>query len=96
MSKKQNPRTGSALDDFLMEEGMFEEVQNAAVKKVLATKLEQAMAEQSITKTTMAKMLNTSRSQLNRLLDPENESVTLSAMSKAASAVGMKLEVHLS
>ena len=95
MSKKRNPRSGSSLNSLFHEEGNFEAVQNAAVKKVLATKLQQSMEEQSITKTAMAEMLKTSRSQVNRLLDPDNDGVTLQALSSAATVLGMKLEVHL-
>ncbi len=96
MAKKQNPRSGSLFEDFLKEDGIHEEVQNAAVKKVLASKLEQAMNENKLSKKAMADRMQTSRSQLDRLLDPENDSVTLQTMSRAATAVGLSLEIHLS
>ena len=69
---KKNPRSGSNFDDFLKEEGIYEDVQNTAIKKVLSAKLEAAMIEKKISKTEMAKRLKTSRTQLNRLLDPDN------------------------
>ena len=95
MAKKTNPHTGSLFEDFLKEEGIHEEVQAAAVKKVLAVKLEQAMKENNLSKKAMADRMQTSRSQLDRLLDPENEAVTLQTMSRAAAAVGLSLEIHL-
>ena len=58
---KRNPRAGSSFDDFLKEDGIYEDVQNAAIKKVLSAKLEAAMLDQNISKTDMAKRLNTSR-----------------------------------
>ncbi len=96
MARKRNPRSGSLFDDFLKEDGIYEAVQNAAIKKVLSARLQEAMAEQNITKAAMAEIMKTSRSQLDRLLDPTNESVTLQTMSRAASAVGLKLELRLS
>jgi len=93
---KRNPRAGSSFDDFLKEDGIYEDVQNAAIKKVLSAKLEAAMFDQNISKTDMAKRLNTSRSQLDRLLDPDNETITLQTASKAAAVLGMTLEINLS
>jgi len=95
MAKKTNPRSGSLLDDFLKEDGIHDEVQTAAVKKVLAVKLETAMKENNLSKKAMADRMQTSRSQLDRLLDPDNEAVTLQTMSRAAAAVGLSLEIHL-
>ena len=93
---KRNPRAGSSFDDFLKEDGIYEDVQNAAIKKVLSAKLEAAMFDQNISKTDMAKSLNTSRSQLDRLLDPDNETITLQTASRAAAVLGMTLEINLS
>ena len=93
---KRNPRAGSSFDDFLKEDGIYEDVQNAAIKKVLSAKLETAMFDQNISKTDMAKRLNTSRSQLDRLLDPDNETITLQTASRAAAVLGMTLEINLS
>jgi DNA-binding Xre family transcriptional regulator len=95
MAKKSNPRSGSSLDDFLKEDGIRDEVQTAAIKKVLAVKLEAAMKENNLSKKAMADRMQTSRSQLDRLLDPENEAVTLQTMSRAAAALGLSLEIHL-
>jgi len=93
---KRNPRAGSSFDDFLKEDGIYEDVQNAAIKKVLSAKLEAAMFDQNISKTDMARRLNTSRSQLDRLLDPDNETITLQTASRAAAVLGMTLEINLS
>ena len=92
---KRNPRAGSSFDDFLKEDGIYEDVQNAAIKKVLSTKLEAAMTDQNISKSEMAKRLKTSRSQLDRLLDPDNEGITLQTASRAATVLGMTLEINL-
>ena len=93
---KRNPRAGSSFDDFLKEDGIYEDVQTAAIKKVLSAKLEAAMFDQNISKTDMARRLNTSRSQLDRLLDPDNETITLQTASRAAAVLGMTLEINLS
>mgnify|MGYP003634528342 FL=1 len=93
---KRNPRAGSSFDDFLKADGIYEDVQNGAIKKVLSAKLEAAMFDQNISKTDMARRLNTSRSQLDRLLDPDNETITLQTASRAAAVLGMTLEINLS
>ena len=93
---KRNPRAGSSFDDFLKADGIYEGVQNAAIKKVLSAKLEAAMFDQNISKTDMAKRLKTSRSQLDRLLDPDNGTITLQTASRAAAVLGMTLEINLS
>jgi hypothetical protein len=86
---------GSSFDDFLKEQGTYEATVDQAVKRVLAFQLTQAMEAQGITKVAMAKMLETSRSQLDRILDPNNESVTLSLLARAAQVVGRKLHLEL-
>ena len=88
-----NPHIGSDFDEFLREEGIYEEVEAAAIKKVLACMIEQAMAETHITKSEMARRMGTSRTQLDRLLDPANPSVTLSTVAKAAKAIGKKISI---
>lgn len=88
------PHLGSSLDDFLKEEGIFEQTQNRAIKEVIAWQLTQAMQEQSMSKTHMAALLQTSRSQLDRLLDPSSD-VTLSTLERAAALVGRKLSITL-
>ena len=91
--KKKN--IGSSFDDFLRREGTYEEVTAAAVKRVLARQLEEAMAELELTKTEMARRMKTSRAALNRLLDPENEAVTLETLQRAAEAVGREVRLEL-
>ena len=93
--KKTNPRSGATLEELLRAEGEFEESQTDAIKKVLSYKLNEAMEQKSLSKAAMASTMKTSRSQLDRLLDPNNESVTLHSMKKAAEAVGLKLELQL-
>jgi antitoxin HicB len=91
----KNAHIGSSFSDFLKEEGLFEEVTAHAVKRVLAWQIEQAMKEQGITKVEMAKRMKTSRAQLDRLLDPENDKVQLDTMQRAAAAIGRKLHMEL-
>jgi antitoxin HicB len=86
---------GSDFDEFLKEEGIFEEVQEVAIKRVLAYQIEQAMRTGNLTKTAMARRMKTSRCALDRLLDPRNESVTLQTMKKAAFAIGRTLKIEL-
>jgi antitoxin HicB len=86
---------GSSLEDFLREEGMLEEATEHAIKAVIAWQLQQAMKEQRLTKKSMAERLGTSRSQLDRLLDPANEGVTLESLKRAANLVGKRLRIDL-
>ncbi len=98
MSKRINGKvdhSGSSFDSFLEEEGIREEVEAVAVKRVLAWQLAQAMKRQQKTKQTMAKELRTSRSQLDRLLDPRNTAVTLDTVSRAARVLGKRLVVKI-
>ena len=88
-------KIGSSFNDFLKEQGTYEETTERAVKRVLAYQLEVAMKEGGLTKVEMAKQLKTSRSQLDRLLDPENDRVTFAALSQAAKAVGRTLRLEL-
>ena len=90
-----NERIGSSFEDFLREDGTYEATTEQAVKRVLAWQLAQAMKQKGITKVEMAKRLATSRSQLDRLLDPENASVTLATLAQAAKAVGRSIKVEL-
>ncbi|NIJ41428.1 putative transcriptional regulator [Parvibaculum indicum] len=92
---KKNIHLGSSLDDLLEEEGLLAEAQAIAIKRVLAWKLAEAMKEENLTKSALAKTMNTSRSALDRLLDPDNPSVTLLTMEKAAAAIGKTLRVEL-
>ena len=86
---------GSNFDDFLAEEGLLAEAQAVAVKRVLAYQIEQLMISQNLSKTVMARRMNTSRAALNRLLDPANPSVTLQTLERAASVLGKRLQVEL-
>lgn len=88
-------RLGQSFDDFLKEDGIYEEVTETAVKRVIAWQLSEIMQEQKITKVEMARRLATSRAQLNRLLDPNNDSVTLGMLSRAARAVGRNIRLEL-
>lgn len=93
--RKKMDHSGSTFDSFLKEEGIQEEVEAVAIKRVLAWRLEQAMREQQKTKQAMAKQLHTSRSQLDRLLDPRNVSVTLATITRAARALGKRLIIRV-
>ena len=86
---------GSSFESFLKDEGIFEETKAPAVKQVIAFQLRQVMEQQKITKVEMARRLDTSRAQLDRLLDPDNEGVTLGALNKAAHAVGRTIKLEL-
>ena len=94
-SQKRMDHSGSTFDSFLEEEGIREEVEAVAIKRVLAWQLEQAMQEQQKTKQAMAKQLHTSRSQLDRLLDPRNVSVTLDTITRAARALGKRVIIRV-
>lgn len=85
---------GSSLDDFLKDEGVFEETQALAIKEVVVWQLTEAMQQRSLTKTQLATMLKTSRSQVDRLLDPKRD-VTLSTLQRAAALVGRKVQIEL-
>lgn len=95
MTKASAGKIGSSFDLFLKEEGIFEEVQAGALKKMVAHQLADAMKSQNLTKVAMAKRMNTSRSQLNRLLDPTNGSVSLETLTRAALAVGRQIRLEL-
>lgn len=90
-----NCHLGSAFDDFLEQEGILNEVTEVALKRVLAWQVEQAMKERGLTKSKMAKSMQTSRAALDRLLDPEYGSVTLRTLDKAARAVGKRIRIDL-
>ncbi len=94
MSKKRHPRIGSSLDSFLKAEGILEELQEQAVKEVVAWQLEEEMKKKRVSKAGLAKMLRTSRTQVNRLLDPASD-VTVSSLQRAAALVGWRLRLEL-
>ena len=92
---KANPHTGSSFDDFLKEDGIYEEVQARALKRALAEQLDDAMQSSKLSKVSMAQRMATSRSQLDRVLDPGNLSIQLDTLIKAAGAVGRTVEIRL-
>ncbi len=85
---------GSSIDDFMKEEGIFEEAQAQAVKEVVAWQLAEAMRERKISKNKMAIMLKTSRTQVDRLLDPTSD-ITLKSLQRAAGMVGRRVSIEL-
>jgi flagellar biosynthesis GTPase FlhF len=87
--------SGSSFDDFLEEEGYQDEVESAAIKRVLAWQFEQEMTRQQKTKRAMAAELKTSRSQLDRLLDPQNTAVSLDTLARAAHVLGKRLVLEI-
>ena len=93
--KTKNPHDGSTLDDFLKEEGLFDEVQAAALKRAFALKRADLMEEKQMNKTSLAGQMRTSRAALDRLLDPANTSVTLATLTRAAWALGRKVKIEL-
>jgi antitoxin HicB len=93
--KKGNRHIGPSFDDFLAEEGILNEVHATALKRVLAWQVKHAMAEQHLSKSAMAEAMQSSRSALDRLLDPDNEAVTLRTLTKAAKVLGKRLRLEL-
>ena len=91
MSKKH---MGSSIDDFLKEEGIFEEAQAQAVKEVVAWQLAEAMRKKKISKNKMATLLQTSRTQVDRILDPKSD-ITLGSLQRAAAMVGRRVMIEL-
>jgi len=92
---KPNKHSGSSFDEFLIEDGMYEAVQARALKRALAEQLSDAMQTGNISKVAMAQRMVTSRSQLDRVLDPNNLSIQLDTLIKAARAVGKTVEIRL-
>jgi predicted glycosyltransferase len=90
----ENKYSGSSFDDFLAEEGIQEEVSTRAQKRLLALQLGDIMTETNLTKSEIAARMNTSRSQLDRLLDPDNTSITLDSLDRLARAVGKQLKIE--
>jgi antitoxin HicB len=92
---KKNPHIGSSLDDLFEEEGTLNEINIIAVKRVIAWQIQQEMASRNLSKTEMAQQMQTSRSSLDRLLDPDNPAVTLDTIERAARVIGKKVRFEL-
>lgn len=92
---RKNPHVGSDFDEFLEEEGILAEVEIAAAKRIIAFQLQQAMEQQKLSKSSLANRMHTSRTSVDRLLDPENLAVTLQTLGKAAQAFGKRLHIEL-
>jgi hypothetical protein len=90
-----NGHIGSSFDSFLEEEGRLKEATEVAIKRLLAWQIEHAMRAQKLTKVEMAKRMNTSRAQLDRLLDPQRTHVKLHTMQRAAAVLGKRLRLEL-
>ena len=95
MTKKKNQHIGSSFESWLDQAGIREEATSAAIKAVIARKLASEMKKKRITKTRMAELMQTSRAQLDRLLDPDNGSATIESLQRAAKIVGRELRLDL-
>ena len=95
MKKRVKGKVGSSFESFLRDDGVYESTQAVAIKRVLAWQIAEAMKVQAITKKAMAERMQTSRSQLDRLLDPDNDAVSLETLARAAHAIGRTLKLEL-
>ena len=86
---------GASFDSFLEGEGILEQAEDVAIKRVVAFQIQAEMKKRNLTKTELAQEMNTSRSSINRLLDPEDEAITFKTLKKAANVLGKKLVVRL-
>jgi antitoxin HicB len=93
--KNSNPHIGSSFDDFLEEENLLAEANEIAIKRVIAWQLQQEIESKNMTKTSVAKAMGTSRAAVDRLLDPNNTSITLLTLSKAARVLGKSIKIDL-
>jgi len=91
----RNTHIGSSFDDFLAEEGILEEAASIAAKRVIAWQVAEAMKAAKLTKTALARRMNTSRSQLDRVLDETDTGLTLDTLSRAATALGYQIQIGL-
>jgi antitoxin HicB len=92
---KNNPHTGSSFDEFLKDQGMYEDVTAKALKRALAEQLWDSMRAKKITKVAMAARMDTSRTQVDRLLDPDNLRIQFDSLVRAATAIGKRVEIRL-
>ena len=95
MASRKKGSIGSSFDDFLESEGVAGETKSVAIKRVLAWQIAEAMKHEQLSKNQMAKAMHTSRSQLDRILDPDNERIQLDTMIKAAHVLGKRLHIQL-
>ena len=95
MAVKKKTHWGSTIDDFLKEEGIYEEAKAQVAKEMIAWQIEQAMKKKGLTKKRMAELMETSRTQVDRLLNPKDHNVTLATLEKAAAVVGRQLRLEL-
>ncbi len=95
MTSKNNPHIGSRFDDFLREEGIYAEVEAAAIKKVIASALARQMKRRRISVSRLATVLGTSRAAVNRVLDGRNTSITLATISRTAAALGCRVSLEI-
>lgn len=93
MAKKSH--RGSSLDDFLAQEGVLAEFQARAIKEVIAWQLGEAMRERKLTKSGLARQMGTSRTQVDRVLDPDEGNVTIETLQRAAAVVGRRVQMEL-
>jgi antitoxin HicB len=91
----KNKHRGSSLDDFLAQEGVLEEFQARAIKEVVAWQLAEAMKERKLSKNALAKQMHTSRTQVDRVLDPDAGNVTIETLQRAAALVGRRVQIEL-
>lgn len=90
-----NPYAGSTIDDFLRDEGVLEEFQARSIKEVIAWQIEKAMKEGKISKRRLAQMMQTSRTQVDRVLDPTDGNVTIQTLQRAAAVLGRRVQLEL-
>ena len=95
MTTRKKGRVGSSFDDFLKEDGIYDEVETTAIKRVIAWQLEKAMKAKRMSKLQMARRMKTSRSQLDRLLDPGHSGVTIETLARAAQVLGRHIRLEL-
>lgn len=94
-ARNKNKHRGSSFESFLKKEGLHEQVHAAALKRAIAMKLEDLMKQKRVNKSAMAAQMRTSRAAIHRLLDPENTSVTLATLNRAARSLGRKVKIEL-
>jgi predicted XRE-type DNA-binding protein len=95
MTTMKHKNTGESFDSFLEQEDILDEVEEVAIKRVIALQLQKEMKKRKLSKKNMAAKMHTSRSSLDRLLNPDNEAVTFKTLRKAANVLGKRLEVRL-